>query len=84
MNLELECWRSTLQSTVALSTTKAEYMTITKAFKEVIWMHELVNDLDIAKKHVDVFCDSQSDICMSKNQVHHARIKHIDVQFHFI
>ena len=30
------CWRSTLQSTVALSTTEAEYMTVTEAFKEAI------------------------------------------------
>jgi len=29
-------WRYTLQSTVALSTTEAEYMTLTKAVKEAI------------------------------------------------
>ena len=30
------CWRSTLQSTVALSTTEAEYMAVTEVFKEAI------------------------------------------------
>jgi len=78
------CWRSTLQSTVALSTTEAEYMAVTEAFKEAIWMHGLINDLGILQEHIDVFCDSQSAICLSKNQVHHARTKHIDVRFHFI
>ena len=29
-------------------------------------------------------CDSQSAICLSKNQVHQARTKHIDVWFHFV
>ena len=31
-------WKSTLQSTMALSTTEAEYMTITEAVKEAIWL----------------------------------------------
>ena len=44
---ELVCWRSTLQSTIALSTTGAEYMVVTEAFKEAIWMHSLINDLGI-------------------------------------
>ena len=78
------CWRSTLQSTIALSTTEAEYMAVTEAFKEVIWMHDLINDLGILQEHIDGFCDSQSAICLSKNQVHHARTKHIDVCFHSI
>ena len=35
-------------------------------------------------RNIDVFCESQSTICLSKNQVHHARTKYIDVRFHFI
>ncbi|MGI4421791.1 Ty1/Copia family ribonuclease HI, partial [Klebsiella pneumoniae] len=42
------------------------------------------NDLGIDQEHVDVYCDSQSAICLAKNQVHHSRTKHIDVRFHFI
>ncbi|KAL7135286.1 hypothetical protein ABFS83_11G083300 [Erythranthe nasuta] len=48
-------WRPTLQSTVALSTSEAEYMAVTEAFIEAIWMHGLLNDLGIAQKHVP--CD---------------------------
>ena len=78
------CLHSTLQSTVALSTTEAEYMEVTEAFKEAIRMHGLINDLGILQEHINVFCDSQNAIYLSKNQVHHARTKHIDVRFHFI
>ena len=78
------CWRSTLQSTVALSTTEAEYMAATEAIKEAIWLHGLISDLGIVQDHVDVFCDSQSAIHLAKNQVHHSRTKHIDVRFHFV
>jgi ribonuclease HI len=77
-------WRSTLQSTVALSTTEAEYMAVTEAIKEAIWLHGLVADLGIEQERVTVYCDSQSAIHLAKNQVHHSRTKHIDVRFHFI
>ena len=48
-------WRSTLQSTVALSTTEVEYMAVTEAFKEAIWLHGLIEDLGIVQEHVDVY-----------------------------
>ena len=77
-------WKSTLQSTVALSTTEAEYMAITEAVKEAIWLQGLLEDLGVGQKHIDVFCDSQSAIHLAKNQVLHARTKHIDVRYHFV
>jgi hypothetical protein len=77
-------WRSTLQTTVALSTTEAEYMAVADAIKEAIWLHGLIEDLGILQKNVKVLCDSQSAIHLAKNQVHHARTKHIDVRFHFV
>ena len=77
-------WRSTLESTVALSTTEAEYMAITEAFKEAIWFRGLIRDLGIVQENVEIFCDSQSAICLAKNQVHHSRTKHIDVRYHFV
>ncbi|KAI6687393.1 hypothetical protein NL676_024221 [Syzygium grande] len=40
-------WRSTLQSTVALSTIEAEYMSIAEAMKEGIWLRNLVQELGL-------------------------------------
>ena len=51
-------WKSTLQSTVALSTTKAEYMAITEAVKEGIWLHGLLKDLGVSQKQLDMYSDS--------------------------
>ncbi|BBH05256.1 Protein of unknown function D, partial [Prunus dulcis] len=78
------CWRSILQSTVALSTTEAEYMAMTEAIKEAIWMLGLIEDLGVNQHKLDVYCDSQSAIYLAKYQVHHARTKHIDVRYHFV
>ncbi|KAE8661311.1 hypothetical protein F3Y22_tig00113726pilonHSYRG00149 [Hibiscus syriacus] len=77
-------WKSTLQSTVALSTTEAEYMAVTEAVNEAIWLQGLLGELGIEQKHIKVHCDSQSTIHLAKNQVYHARTKHIDVRYHFV
>ena len=43
-------WKSTLQSTVALSTIEVEYMEITEAVKEAIWLQGLLDDLGVGQK----------------------------------
>ena len=40
-------WRSNLQTTIALSTTKVEYMVATKAVNETIWFKGLLGDLRV-------------------------------------
>jgi len=50
-------WKATLQSTVTLSTTEAEYIAITEAVKEVIWLRGLVEDLGLHQGVTTVFCD---------------------------
>ena len=59
-------------------------MTITKAVKETIWLQGLLENLGLAQEHINVYCDSQSAIHLTKNQVYHARTKHVDVRFHFV
>ena len=40
-------WKVTLQSIVALSTTKAKYMVTIKVVKEVIWLEGFIGDLSL-------------------------------------
>ncbi|KAH9670612.1 hypothetical protein KPL70_017043 [Citrus sinensis] len=81
-------WKASLQSVVALSTTEAEYTVLSvrksaEAFKEAIWLRGMVTELGFEQRQVVVHCDSQSAICLSKNQVHHEKTKHIDIKLHF-
>ena len=39
------CWKATLQSTIALSTTKVEYMAVIEAYIEALWLKGLFGDL---------------------------------------
>ncbi|KAK5773528.1 hypothetical protein PVK06_049834 [Gossypium arboreum] len=77
-------WKATLQTTVALSTTEAEYMAITEACKEAIWLKGLFSELNEDLQISTVFCDSQSAIFLTKDQMFHERTKHIDIRYHFV
>ncbi|KAH9679276.1 hypothetical protein KPL71_026064 [Citrus sinensis] len=77
-------WRSILQSTIALSTTEAEYMAATEAVKEAIWLKGLLGDLGVIQENITVFCDNQSAIFLAKNQTYHTRTKRIDVKYHYV
>ena len=77
-------WSSKRQSTVALSSTEAEYMAATHASKEALWLKRFVSELGWEQQTVQVFCDNQSALKLMKNPTYHARTKHISVQFHFV
>ncbi|GJZ03033.1 retrovirus-related pol polyprotein from transposon TNT 1-94 [Tanacetum coccineum] len=69
---------------VALSTTEAEYMALTEAIKEAIWLWGLLEELGVELNTVAVNCDNQGVIHLSRNYVFHERTKHINVHYHFI
>ena len=69
---------------VALSTTKAEYIAATHAYKEAIWLKRLCSDIEFKQDVVTIYSDSQIAISLVKNPTFHARTKHIDVQYHFV
>ncbi|GJY45790.1 retrovirus-related pol polyprotein from transposon TNT 1-94 [Tanacetum coccineum] len=77
-------WKATLQHVVALSTTEAEYMALTEAVKEAIWLRGLLEELGVELNTVAVNCDNQGAIHLSRNHVFHERTKHINVRYHFI
>jgi hypothetical protein len=78
-------WSSKRQATVALSSTEAEYMALTQATKEAIWLRTFLNELGFhSNDATTIFEDNQSAIALAKNPVHHARTKHIDIRHHYI
>lgn len=61
-------WKSSLQLVVALSTTKAEFITTSEVVKEAIWLQGLISELGYEKNQVELLCDNQSAIHLTKNQ----------------
>ena len=77
-------WRSVLQDCTFVSTTEAEYVAVSEACKEAIWLSRLVGEFGLEQKIPVLHCDSQSAIALAKNQVFPAQTKHIDVRHHFV
>ena len=85
LNNRAVAWRSQRQPTVALSTMEAEYMALTEATKELLWMRRFLKELGHESNNpTNLFTDNQSALALSKNPVSHARVKHIDIHHHFI
>ena len=81
----LLCWTSKRQSTVALSSTEAEYMALSLATQEAIWLRRLLKELSVEQvEATQVGEDNQGCIALAKNPVQHARTKHIDIRHHFV
>ncbi|KAG7567097.1 Integrase catalytic core, partial [Arabidopsis thaliana x Arabidopsis arenosa] len=77
-------WKSCLQPVMALSSTEAEFIALTEAVKEAIWVKGLLGDLGFVQDNAQVWCDSQSAICLSKNSVFHERTKHMALKRSFL
>lgn len=60
---------------VALSMTQAKYMAMAHAYKESIWLKNLLGELKVKPGVVRVNCDSQSAMHLSKNPAFHSRTK---------
>ena len=78
-------WSSKKQELVTLSTTEAKYVAATHAAKEDIWLRHLLTDLfGSIDSPTTLFSDSKSAISLTHNGHYHARMKHIDIRYHFI
>ncbi|XP_042065538.1 secreted RxLR effector protein 161-like [Salvia splendens] len=77
-------WKSGLQNVVALSTTEAEYISLTSAVKESSWLRGIANDFGVQQQVVSIGCDNNGALSLAKHQVFHERSKHIDVRLHFV
>jgi hypothetical protein len=70
---------------VALSTTKAEYISLSVEFHEVVWFRKLLTDLfDHEMDPTTIHCDNQSCVKLCENPMFHDRSKHIEIKYHYI
>ncbi|KAJ1254455.1 hypothetical protein BS78_K061300 [Paspalum vaginatum] len=80
----LVSWSSRKQSSVATSTTEAEYIAAASCNSQLLWTKSTLSDFGLSFKKIPLLVDSTSAISVAKNPVLYSRTKHIDVRFHFL
>nr|GFC45261.1 retrovirus-related Pol polyprotein from transposon TNT 1-94 [Tanacetum cinerariifolium] len=81
---KLVSWSSKKQDCTTLSTTEAEYVSLSACCAQVIWMRTQLMDYGFHFNKILIYCDSRSVMAISCNPVQHSRTKHIAVRYHFI
>ncbi len=80
-------WCSKKQTVVATSSCEAEYIAMSMACKEGIWMKRLFSDIPVdtdLKNGIMLLTDSTSAMKLSNNESINRRNKHIDINYHFV
>ncbi|GKB14141.1 hypothetical protein Tco_0848064 [Tanacetum coccineum] len=80
----LVSWSSKRQKSAAISTTEAEYISLSGCCAQILWMRSQLTDYGFGFNKIPMYCDNKSAIALCCNNVQHSRSKHIDIRFHFI
>jgi hypothetical protein len=79
-------WGSRKQTyAVALSTMEGEYLALTEAAKEAMFLRNLLASINVPQERATlILTDSEAALKHVKNNVNHPRSKHIDTRHHYI
>lgn len=81
-------WEAKKQPTIALSSTEAEYMAMTNAAKEIKFLRNILEELELQAiyngEEITLNIDNQGAIKLASHNGYSPRTKHIDVRHHFI
>ncbi|GJT58351.1 retrovirus-related pol polyprotein from transposon TNT 1-94 [Tanacetum coccineum] len=80
----LVSWSSKKQKSTAISSTKAEYITLSVCCAQILWMRSQLTDYGLGFNKIPLYCDNKSVIALCCNNVQHSRSKYIDIRYHFI
>ncbi|GAA5984739.1 hypothetical protein JCM11641_002168 [Rhodosporidiobolus odoratus] len=77
-------WNARRQRSVAISSTEAEYMALSEAAREAIWLRELLTEMGFPPTAATLIRgDNSGALLLANHPAAHGRTKHIAVHYHF-
>jgi hypothetical protein len=77
-------WSTKKQATVSLSSTEAEFIALSHAAKEGVWIRKLLDDIGTQSEQFTIHEDNIPCIKISDEPREHQRMKHIDTKYMFV
>ncbi len=80
-------WKSSKKSTTTDSTTEAEYIAVSDATKEAIWIKKFMTELAVVpsiESVVPLYFDNNGAVIQAKESRSHKKSKHIERRYHII
>jgi hypothetical protein len=79
------CWKSRLQTPIALSTVEAEYYAMVDSTRELLYILPLTADMELHQKlPLTINEDNQGCQAVAEKSINNPRTKHINIKYHWI
>ncbi|GKB41313.1 hypothetical protein Tco_0886255 [Tanacetum coccineum] len=75
---KLVSWSFKKQKRTAISSTEADYISLSGCCAQILWMRSQLTDYGFTFNKILLYCDNKSAIALCYNNVQHSRAKHID------
>ncbi|GAA5972784.1 hypothetical protein JCM11641_003938 [Rhodosporidiobolus odoratus] len=78
------CWNARRQRSVAISSTEAEYMALSEAAREAMWLRQLLVEIGFPPSSPALIRgDNSGALLLANHPTSHGRTKHIATHYHF-
>jgi hypothetical protein len=78
-------WSSKKQKTISDSSCTAEYMAVSEADLELVWLSTLLHELGFSSPHATpLLCDNSATMSLCGDQAFHSQVKHLDIKYCWI
>jgi hypothetical protein len=78
-------WQSKRQPAVSIATGDAEYVALSQAAREIMWLRSLLFELGFPPDGPTILHgDNKASLSIAQNPVSHTRAKQIDIRYHYL
>lgn len=78
-------WSLKKQGAVSRSSTEVEYRALANCAVDIAWIRQIMCDLHMTLLEAPIIhSDNMSALALSANPVLHSRIKHLEIDYHFV